>query len=91
MPSNFQMRGMHTILRDRETSNSDFVFYADRINRLLVEAGLGHLPFLEKIVTTPIGGCRGGDEEGRPAGTAPYGIWRRVSGRGMAPFDPSAS
>ncbi|KXZ55679.1 hypothetical protein GPECTOR_2g1229 [Gonium pectorale] len=55
MPSNFQMRGMHTILRDRETSNSDFVFYADRINRLLVEAGLGHLPFTEKIVTTPTG------------------------------------
>ncbi|EFJ49474.1 hypothetical protein VOLCADRAFT_59311 [Volvox carteri f. nagariensis] len=55
MPSNFQMRGMHTILRDRETSNSDFVFYADRINRLLVEAGLGHLPFQEKIVTTPTG------------------------------------
>jgi hypothetical protein len=56
MPSNFQMRGMHTILRDRETSNSDFVFYADRINRLLVEAGLGHLPFREKIITTPTGG-----------------------------------
>ena len=55
MPSNFQMRGMHTILRDRDTSPNDFVFYADRINRLLVEAGLGHLPFREKTVMTPTG------------------------------------
>ncbi len=45
MPSNFQMRGMHTLLRDTTTSKSDFVFYADRINRLLVEAGRGQLPF----------------------------------------------
>lgn len=58
MASNYQLRGMHTILRDRNTSKSDFVFYADRINRLLVEAGLGHLPFTEKIVTTPTGGWR---------------------------------
>ncbi len=46
---------MHTILRDRETSKNDFVFYANRLNRLLVEAGLGHLPFSEKTVITPTG------------------------------------
>jgi len=55
MPSNYQLRGMHTILRDRNTSKNDFVFMSDRINRLVVEAGLGHLPFREKIVTTPTG------------------------------------
>eukprot|EP00884_Botryococcus_braunii_P007943 jgi/Botrbrau1/1714/Bobra.116_2s0056.1 len=55
IPSNFQIRGMHTIIRDRNTQTADFVFYADRLLRLVVEAGLGFLPFSEKIVTTPTG------------------------------------
>jgi uracil phosphoribosyltransferase len=46
---------MHTIIRDATTSKNDFVFYSDRLNRLLVEAGLGHLPFAEKTVVTPTG------------------------------------
>ena len=55
IPSNFQVRGMHTIIRDRSTPSNDFVFYADRLLRLVVEAGLGFLPFAEKRVTTPTG------------------------------------
>ena len=35
MPSNFQIRGMHTLIRDRSTSKADFVFYADRLLRLV--------------------------------------------------------
>eukprot|EP00879_Flechtneria_rotunda_P028608 GHRR01030786.1.p2 GENE.GHRR01030786.1~~GHRR01030786.1.p2 ORF type:complete len:140 (-),score=36.47 GHRR01030786.1:638-1057(-) len=50
-----QVRGMHTIIRDASTSSNDFVFYADRLNRLVVEAGLGLLPFSEKTVITPTG------------------------------------
>lgn len=50
-----QIRGMHTIIRDATSSKNDFVFYADRLNRLIIEAGLGHLPFKEKIVKTPTG------------------------------------
>lgn len=53
--STFQIRGMHTIIRDQRTTNPDFVFYADRLIRLVVEHGLGHLPFTEKQVTTPTG------------------------------------
>jgi uridine kinase len=53
IPSNFQIRGMHTLIRDRETKTADFVFYADRLLRLVVEAGLGHLPFKEHAVMTP--------------------------------------
>ena len=55
IPSNYQIRGMHTYIRDSATAKHDFVFYADRLNRLVVEAGLGHLPFTEKMVTTPTG------------------------------------
>jgi len=55
IPSNFQVRGMHTLIRDARTTTPDFVFYADRLLRLVVEAGLGFLPFAEKCVTTPTG------------------------------------
>lgn len=49
----FQIRGMHTLIRDAQTTKHDFVFYADRLIRLVVEHGLGHLPFTEKQVITP--------------------------------------
>ncbi|TYH48885.1 hypothetical protein ES332_D10G098100v1 [Gossypium tomentosum] len=45
--------GMHTLIRDREISKHDFVFYSDRLIRLVVEHGLGHFPFTEKQVITP--------------------------------------
>ncbi|CAH9052794.1 unnamed protein product [Cuscuta epithymum] len=55
IPSTFQIRGMHTLIRDSQTTKHDFVFYADRLIRLVVEHGLGHLPFTEKQVITPTG------------------------------------
>jgi len=51
----FQLVGMLTILRDASTPKEKFVFFADRVIRLVVEAGLGHLPFAEKTVRTPTG------------------------------------
>jgi uridine kinase len=60
-----QIRGMHTIIRDATTPKNDFVFMADRLSRLVVEAGLGHLPFKDKTVTTPTGEQgRGGSNQG---------------------------
>ncbi|CAM8948378.1 hypothetical protein QQ045_017063 [Rhodiola kirilowii] len=53
--STFQIRGMHTLVRDAQTTKHDFVFYSDRLIRLVVEHGLGHLPFTEKQVITPTG------------------------------------
>ncbi|XP_073136638.1 uridine kinase-like protein 3 isoform X1 [Henckelia pumila] len=53
--STFQIRGMHTLIRDAEATKHDFVFYSDRLIRLVVEHGLGHLPFTEKPVITPTG------------------------------------
>ncbi|EPS74587.1 uridine kinase, partial [Genlisea aurea] len=53
--STFQIRGMHTLLRDAQTASHDFVFYANRLIRLVVEHGLGHLPFTEKQIVTPTG------------------------------------
>ncbi|GJN04136.1 hypothetical protein PR202_ga21658 [Eleusine coracana subsp. coracana] len=53
--SSEQIRGMHTLIRDRDITTPDFVFYSDRLIRLVVEHGLGHLPFTEKQVVTPTG------------------------------------
>ncbi|XP_073149367.1 uridine kinase-like protein 5 [Henckelia pumila] len=53
--STFQIRGMHTLVRDTQTTKHDFVFYADRLIRMVVEHGLGHLPFTEKQIITPTG------------------------------------
>ncbi|KAK9271762.1 hypothetical protein L1049_002125 [Liquidambar formosana] len=53
--STFQIRGMHTLIRDVKTTKHDFIFYADRLIRLVVEHGLGHLPFTEKQIITPTG------------------------------------
>ncbi|PNX80649.1 uridine kinase-like protein 5-like, partial [Trifolium pratense] len=51
---------MHTLIRDVGTTKHDFVFYSDRLIRLVVEHGLGHLPFTEKQVTTPTGSVYSG-------------------------------
>ncbi|XP_019094610.1 PREDICTED: uridine kinase-like protein 3 [Camelina sativa] len=58
--STFQIRGMHTLIRDSKTTKHDFIFYSDRLIRLVVEHGLGHLPFTEKQVVTPTGSVYSG-------------------------------
>ncbi|KAJ6834706.1 uridine kinase-like protein 3 [Iris pallida] len=60
--STFQIRGMHTLIRDAQTTKHDFIFYSDRLIRLVVEHGLGHLPFTEKQVITPTGSVYTGVE-----------------------------
>lgn len=55
MANSYQARGLHTLFRDVNASRHDFVFYADRLMRLLIEEGLGLLPFERKCVPTPNG------------------------------------
>ncbi|KAL9093304.1 MAG: hypothetical protein Q9165_004045 [Trypethelium subeluteriae] len=43
------------MIRDQETNRADFIFYSNRIIRLLVEEGLNHLPVVQQTVTTPVG------------------------------------
>ncbi|KAI5451367.1 Uridine kinase [Naganishia albida] len=50
-----QLRGILTILRDKNTDRSSFIFYADRLSSLVVERSLQLLPYKEKVVTTPVG------------------------------------
>ncbi len=37
MKQTSQLRGMHTIIHDIDTSSEDFIFYFDRLTALLVE------------------------------------------------------
>lgn len=50
-----QLIALLTIIRNRNTERGDFIFYSNRIIRLLVEEGLNHLPVIEHAVTTPVG------------------------------------
>ncbi|GCB24765.1 uracil phosphoribosyltransferase [Aspergillus awamori] len=55
LPQSPQLIALLTMIRDRRTSRADFIFYSNRIIRLLVEEGLNHLPVVEQSVTTPVG------------------------------------
>lgn len=43
------------MIRDVNTKRGDFIFYSNRIIRLLVEEGLNHLPVVARTVTTAVG------------------------------------
>ena len=43
------------MIRDKRTARADFIFYSNRIIRLLVEEGLNHLPAISQTITTPVG------------------------------------
>ncbi|XP_056278514.1 uridine-cytidine kinase-like 1 isoform X2 [Pseudoliparis swirei] len=56
-----QVRGMHTIIRNKETSRDEFIFYSKRLMRLLIERALSFLPSQLHVVQTP----QGEDYDGR--------------------------
>ncbi|KAK5685610.1 Uracil phosphoribosyltransferase, synthesizes UMP from uracil [Elasticomyces elasticus] len=43
------------MIRDKGINRADFIFYSNRINRLLVGEALNHLPVLPHTVTTRVG------------------------------------
>lgn len=53
LPQTAQLEALYTIIRNKDTPRGDFLFYSDRIIRLLVEEGLNHLPVIPKTVQTP--------------------------------------
>ncbi|KAI1827550.1 uracil phosphoribosyltransferase-domain-containing protein [Xylaria intraflava] len=55
LPQTPQLIALLTKIRDKNTDRADFIFYSNRIIRLLVEEGLNHLPVIEHTVITPVG------------------------------------
>lgn len=59
------------MIRDKSTNRADFIFYSNRINRLLVEEALNHLPVLPHNITTAVGRPYAGVKfEGRICGVS---------------------
>ncbi|XP_069028451.1 uridine-cytidine kinase-like 1 isoform X1 [Embiotoca jacksoni] len=56
MESTPQVRGMHTIIRNKDTNRDEFIFYSKRLMRLLIEHALSFLPLKPVSVETPQGG-----------------------------------
>jgi uridine kinase len=50
-----QIRGIHTLLMDPQTSREEYIFYFDRIVALLIEKAVDFLPFTPSQVITPQG------------------------------------
>nr|XP_038032393.1 uridine-cytidine kinase-like 1 isoform X2 [Anas platyrhynchos] len=50
-----QVRGMHTIIRNKDTTRDEFIFYSKRLMRLLIEHALSFLPLKSVTVETPQG------------------------------------
>ncbi|KAJ4921807.1 hypothetical protein JOQ06_022562, partial [Pogonophryne albipinna] len=57
-----QVRGLHTITRNKETSRGEFIFYSKRLMWLLIEHALTFLPAQVCVVQTP----QGEEYEGPP-------------------------
>ena len=55
LPQTKQLRALHTIVRDRDATRDDLVFYSGRIMRLLIECALDQLPYVPCDVQTPVG------------------------------------
>lgn len=51
-----QIKFMHTVIRNRATKRDDFIFYTNRLMRLLIEYALSLLPFEDVVVNTTTSG-----------------------------------
>lgn len=50
-----QVQGLHTFVRNKDTSRDEFIFYSKRLMRLLFEFAMSLLPFKTVTVDTPQG------------------------------------
>ncbi|KAL1694551.1 uridine kinase family-domain-containing protein [Schizophyllum commune] len=55
LPMTPQRKGVFTMLRDKNCSKQDFIFYTDRLATTLAEHSMQHLPFIPHEVITPVG------------------------------------
>lgn len=51
----FQIKGLHTFIRNQNTPRDEFIFYSKRLIRLVIEYALSLLPFKDTTVETPQG------------------------------------
>uniref|UniRef100_A0A915BI45 Uridine kinase n=4 Tax=Parascaris univalens TaxID=6257 RepID=A0A915BI45_PARUN len=55
VPQTPQVRGLHTFIRNRKTPRDEFIFYSERLMRILIENAMNFMPFKDVSVETPSG------------------------------------
>ncbi|CAD5110994.1 DgyrCDS345 [Dimorphilus gyrociliatus] len=50
-----QIQSLHTMIRRKDTPRDEFIFYSNRLMRLLVELALSYLPYEKRKIETPQG------------------------------------
>lgn len=55
LPETPQIKGLHTFIRNVNTSRDEFIFYSNRLIRLVIEYALSLMPFKQVSVDTPQG------------------------------------
>uniref|UniRef100_A0A8D9EEV4 Uridine kinase n=2 Tax=Cacopsylla melanoneura TaxID=428564 RepID=A0A8D9EEV4_9HEMI len=55
LPETPQIKGLHTFIRNKDTSRDEFIFYSKRLIRLVIEFALSLLPFKDVAVDMPQG------------------------------------
>ncbi len=55
LPQNNLLKFLHTIIRNKEVSRSDFIYYSEIILNQLIEAAFEFFPFEKRVVCTPVG------------------------------------
>ena len=50
-----QVIGLHTLIRNKDITRKDFIFYSDRLIRLVIEEALNLAPVVTKMIITPTG------------------------------------
>ena len=53
LPQTSQIKGIQTIIRNRYTSRNEFIFYSERLMRIVFEFALSFLPHQTFTVNTP--------------------------------------
>ncbi|CAH0546438.1 unnamed protein product [Brassicogethes aeneus] len=55
LPTTPQIRGLHTFIRNKDTPRDEFIFYSNRLIRLVIEYTLSLMSFNEKLIESPQG------------------------------------
>ena len=78
-----QLKYLHTMLRNKNSSRNEFIFASDRLVRILIEEGLNQLPMIEQEVLTPTGNVYFGV---KPQGKIMAALVLRAAYSGEKPF-----
>lgn len=55
IPTTPQIRGLHTFIRNANTPRDEFIFYSNRLMRLVIEHTFSLMPFKDLTIETPQG------------------------------------